>query len=117
MSTVKLSVLYLLYVSLFYSYRPHRVLHLLTPSCPTRRSSDLAWRFIEIHGALAAPTVIGVLHVDIPRADPRNLSRRAFAVQLHHHWRSADQEGHRRSEEHTSELQSLMRTSYAVFCL
>src|SRR3546814_5789443 len=26
-------------------------------------------------------------------------------------------ESHRRSEEHTSELQSLMRTSYAVFCL
>src|SRR3546814_3912390 len=25
--------------------------------------------------------------------------------------------GHSRSEEHTSELQSLMRTSYAVFCL
>src|SRR3546814_9579369 len=25
--------------------------------------------------------------------------------------------GHDRSEEHTSELQSLMRTSYAVFCL
>src|SRR3546814_1634595 len=25
--------------------------------------------------------------------------------------------GHRRSEEHTSELQSLMRKSYAVFCL
>src|SRR3546814_5812788 len=30
----------------------------------------------------------------------------------------ADHEVHRqRSEEHTSELQSLMRTSYAVFCL
>src|SRR3546814_6267851 len=27
------------------------------------------------------------------------------------------QHGHRRSEEHTSELQSLMRISYAVFCL
>src|SRR3546814_9186337 len=26
-------------------------------------------------------------------------------------------DGKRRSEEHTSELQSLMRTSYAVFCL
>src|SRR3546814_9098614 len=26
-------------------------------------------------------------------------------------------EGHERSEEHTSELQSLMRISYAVFCL
>src|SRR3546814_3582767 len=28
-----------------------------------------------------------------------------------------DNLGNRRSEEHTSELQSLMRTSYAVFCL
>src|SRR3546814_3794049 len=26
-------------------------------------------------------------------------------------------QGHNRSEEHTSELQSLMRSSYAVFCL
>src|SRR3546814_20666765 len=26
-------------------------------------------------------------------------------------------QGHERSEEHTSELQSLMRISYAVFCL
>src|SRR3546814_9561194 len=30
-------------------------------------------------------------------------------------WRGLD--GARRSEEHTSELQSLMRISYAVFCL
>src|SRR3546814_2599839 len=29
----------------------------------------------------------------------------------------ADQQHHGRSEEHTSELQSLMRISYAVFCL
>src|SRR3546814_5564023 len=29
----------------------------------------------------------------------------------------ADPAHHRRSEEHTSELQSLMRISYAVFCL
>src|SRR3546814_10382700 len=28
-----------------------------------------------------------------------------------------DRGAHRRSEEHTSELQSLMRTSYDVFCL
>src|SRR3546814_11583780 len=37
-------------------------------------------------------------------------------------WRARAQPGrsfedHRRSEEHTSELQSLMRISYAVFCL
>src|SRR3546814_10270311 len=31
--------------------------------------------------------------------------------------RLADRRGQRRSEEHTSELQSLMRISYAVFCL
>src|SRR3546814_9792935 len=31
--------------------------------------------------------------------------------------RDADMRSSRRSEEHTSELQSLMRISYAVFCL
>src|SRR3546814_2405686 len=30
---------------------------------------------------------------------------------------ASDSDGHFRSEEHTSELQSLMRISYAVFCL
>src|SRR3546814_2423909 len=33
------------------------------------------------------------------------------------HYGSCVFEGERRSEEHTSELQSLMRISYAVFCL
>src|SRR3546814_7680725 len=37
--------------------------------------------------------------------------RLAESVDLHHPWHD------RRSEEHTSELQSLMRISYAVFCL
>src|SRR3546814_1085984 len=32
-------------------------------------------------------------------------------------WGGAGGDGHSRSEEHTSELQSLMRISYAVFCL
>src|SRR3546814_3462974 len=32
------------------------------------------------------------------------------------HWQRRDRAGNR-SEEHTSELQSLMRISYAVFCL
>src|SRR3546814_10464899 len=41
------------------------------------------------------------------------LPRRAFALEQGELavW------SHRRSEEHTSELQSLMRISYAVFCL
>src|SRR3546814_3942227 len=37
------------------------------------------------------------------------------ATRLHHAERGGPCRG--RSEEHTSELQSLMRTSYAVFCL
>src|SRR3546814_13528161 len=32
-------------------------------------------------------------------------------------WTDREIFGHTRSEEHTSELQSLMRNSYAVFCL
>src|SRR3546814_4513465 len=32
-------------------------------------------------------------------------------------FQSSPHNGNRRSEEHTSELQSLMRISYAVFCL
>src|SRR3546814_5055609 len=44
-------------------------------------------------------------HADEGRQDRARLSRRRHPA------------GHRRSEEHTSELQSLMRISYAVFCL
>src|SRR3546814_19725521 len=39
-----------------------------------------------------------------------------FPVQEQRHHGTQDQLG-QRSEEHTSELQSLMRNSYAVFCL
>src|SRR3546814_1969829 len=42
----------------------------------------------------------------------------ATAQQLDHRLAPSPRAGHaRRSEEHTSELQSLMRISYAVFCL
>src|SRR3546814_10042299 len=45
-----------------------------------------------------------------PRMPPMLLAR--IGEQLH-----ADADAEERSEEHTSELQSLMRSSYAVFCL
>src|SRR3546814_6455989 len=49
-----------------------------------------------------------------PRRGPGDRDEgRADAVQE----RRACIRDHRRSEEHTSELQSLMRISYAVFCL
>src|SRR3546814_4169996 len=43
--------------------------------------------------------------------------RRADLCELQYRRRGRDPAGDIRSEEHTSELQSLMRISYAVFCL
>src|SRR3546814_2172664 len=45
---------------------------------------------------------------------PRDIRQRGDHVQV---GRIADDQCRLRSEEHTSELQSLMRISYAVFCL
>src|SRR3546814_4481828 len=111
---------------LFEGYGDHRDLQVLTHSFPTRRSSDLAsW----------SPTVSGA-----PSSDRRRdcTGRRSwsnsrsgdgiavFAVELAHRVDrairrpddgSAGDRLAQRSEEHTSELQSLMRLSYAVFCL
>src|SRR3546814_13113119 len=58
-----------------------------------------------------APVGIEVEHQRLAR-DP---CRGHLAVQVGR--RLDDTERQRRSEEHTSELQSLMRISYAVFCL
>src|SRR3546814_8981892 len=61
-----------------------------------------------------------------PRAQPRGIGARDPEVALREPLRVGDPEilptgfrksSWRRSEEHTSELQSLMRISYAVFCL
>src|SRR3546814_1042404 len=41
----------------------------------------------------------------------------AQSWQMDNRWKTMAQDSFDRSEEHTSELQSLMRTSYAVFCL
>src|SRR3546814_9192970 len=52
----------------------------------------------------AVVEVMAELGIDLSRELPRKLL-------------TADVEASDRSEEHTSELQSLMRISYAVFCL
>src|SRR3546814_6705673 len=56
-----------------------------------------------------APFYTAALLIQVPPRGPSTGSRPSepLAKQLHCH----------RSEEHTSELQSLMRISYAVFCL
>src|SRR3546814_3944848 len=48
---------------------------------------------------------------------PLNALRAFEAAARHLNFTRAGLELHVRSEEHTSELQSLMRNSYAVFCL
>src|SRR3546814_4515910 len=129
----------------FYGYGDHLDLHVLTHSFPTRRSSDLDARSraaacprplcrdggrraglyrrrrhlsgrarAALHRAVRAAAVRAV-----PRAAPREplpLSLPSRSARLRAH-RLEPRNSRARSEEHTSELQSLMRISYAVFCL
>src|SRR3546814_2718588 len=64
--------------------------------------------FVADHGAKMPMRVIGML-LGIPDEDLESVRQSADA--------KIRTERGQRSEEHTSELQSLMRTSYAVFCL
>src|SRR3546814_8226144 len=84
-------------------------------------SSDLRWaldRGIHHHnhagyrrlGCVRKCGIRDQRHAD--RAGWRALYQEQERFQFLHAWRHRD-----RSEEHTSELQSLMRISYAVFCL
>src|SRR3546814_5316057 len=61
----------------------------------------------EIYGACASIWPKGELKGGRQICRPKSTTRFATLVSI----------GSRRSEEHTSELQSLMRISYAVFCL
>src|SRR3546814_9415876 len=79
----------------------------MTHSFPTRRSSDLPWFVVH-------DPVIG----DRPREPkPQRARHRRFGPARVGRGVEARVAPHDRSEEHTSELQSLMRSSYAVFCL
>src|SRR3546814_6252002 len=66
---------------------------------PLRRITKLTPKRLALEGGHSLPV------------DPRAITRRSKTV-----WRHPYQT-FGRSEEHTSELQSLMRISYAVFCL
>src|SRR3546814_7118809 len=58
-----------------------------------------------------AAHLVGLQGGEADRRQARRQGRRDAVPRRHHHRLQA------RSEEHTSELQSLMRISYAVFCL
>src|SRR3546814_6211392 len=95
----------------------------MTHPFPTRRSSDLAVArcigrcrgHAVRHQGIIGHTLVGLVQ-GIEAFDGAEQLALAEANQSDTLGVAADLR-HFRSEEHTSELQSLMRTSYAVFCL
>src|SRR3546814_1261548 len=69
---------------------------------------------VVIHDWVSVPWgVVSLTEHAVPASDSLS-ARQASYAQMREVTRAAFAD---RSEEHTSELQSLMRTSYAVFCL
>src|SRR3546814_18164081 len=105
MGEIVVSAMYLISVSLFSSNGDHRVLHVLTHSYPTRRSSDL---LVAMIGAIV------LTQRQRGGTRPQNIARQ----NARRPWeaiRKVQPPVGQRSEEHTSELQSLMRISNAIF--
>src|SRR3546814_19308035 len=112
----------------------HRDLHVLTHSFPTRRASEL-WesgtqrlcssRRLPLPAAAREPRVIGPSGAVVPdlsclRSTVSHhrghlVNCRGAGSSTRSRRRSRASMSALRSEEHTSELQSLMRISYAVF--
>src|SRR3546814_1387739 len=84
-----------------YTYLHTLSLHDALPIC--------RWRTARISASVTPPVMART--VSWIRPEPRATARRVFGNLLDPNSEI------RRSEEHTSELQSLMRISYAVFCL
>src|SRR3546814_5165919 len=80
------------------------------PPLPHRRSPIIA-ALTEDQRQLVAPAVVGETQVDEARTGDARLGHFIELAEF------GDEQVGERSEEHTSELQSLMRISYAVFCL
>src|SRR3546814_5565081 len=73
-------------------------------------------RYFEIPPAASAAGPASPVTPGSPGTQPGTGARFAFSGLEHGFDRRSDSQAPR-SEEHTSELQSLMRISYAVFCL
>src|SRR3546814_8879046 len=89
---------------------------LLCGLAPNLTTLVLARVFQGIGGGGLAPVEQSILADTFP-PDKRGMAFAAFAIVVVVGPSCVDTPVPRRSEEHTSDLQSLMRTSYAVFCL
>src|SRR3546814_3267378 len=106
---------------MFESYGVHRNLQVLTHSSPTRRASDL----LEARSNQGAHLFLSLGlkpgdHIALLLDNNARFFEICWAAQrsgLYYTAISPRLTASERSEEHTSELQSLMRLSYAVFCL
>src|SRR3546814_4982697 len=78
---------------------------------PVERGLEVGIDLVTERRGLARGGILRVHRIGEAALDPR--FHRVDLLVL----RSIQRIGHPRSEEHTSELQSLMRISYAVFCL
>src|SRR3546814_4845829 len=105
----------------------HRDLHVLTHSFTTRRSSDLPTPLLQREGNDLLPEYPTARDGSVAGRRFRNNRLRKATLAVGCRARQLPINSCRsrgnwpmarcRSEEHTSELQSLMRTSYAVFCM
>src|SRR3546814_5111014 len=115
---------FIVFYFFFKFHGDHRDLHVRTHSFPTRRSSDLqnsatdsrrqdrGCRRPWLQRADLSKSGVRPATADCAMApQPSRKSGEGSSI-IWTRWRHRD-----RSEEHTSELQSLMRNSYAVFCL
>src|SRR3546814_314404 len=104
----------------------HVEIRIDNPSAQTRLSIGLSWPRQDV--GMTAMTDVQALQGELlrlPLPAPRRGWLRAgvfsvsteYPLGLFHAWTWAELDITTRSEEHTSELQSLMRISYAVFCL
>src|SRR3546814_10039238 len=78
------------------------------------RGLDPKDRITPIKAALQMEAAVDGAQVAGQDAPPDQVRGRLYGALLVEH---PDSDAGKRSEEHTSELQSLMRISYAVFCL
>src|SRR3546814_10587584 len=86
---------------------------------PPQRSYRLSSCFVTMSDRSSDPGLSGNLRRSfLPSRAPTSYHRdQGGRSRWRHLLRLLREERPRRSEEHTSELQSLMRISYAVFCL